>query len=99
MTKAEFTQVSRILTNELFISSEELDAWKIVGKCDQDDVIRFLEQYRTGRQMGLRMVPDPKECKEACEKWHGYDPHWWAAVQAVKEESNGQDQSDHQTAI
>lgn len=98
MTRTEFGWISRVLTNELFISSEDLEAWKMVGKCDIDDVLRYLEQFRTGRQMGLRMVPNPKECREACEKYHGYDPYWWAAVQEIKEESNEQrskDQGDH----
>ena len=86
MTRGEFKAVGRILTNELYISSEELEEWKVVGKCDQADVLRYLEQFRTGRKMGLRMVPDPKECKESCEKYHGYDPYWWQALQEIREE-------------
>ena len=83
MTRNEFTQVSRLLTNELFISSEDAETWRVIGKCDKDDVLRYLEQFRRGRQMGLRLVPDPSECKEWCDKWHGYDPYVWQAIKEV----------------
>lgn len=85
MTRTEFGWISRVLTNELFISSEDLEAWKMVGKCDIDDVLRYLEQFRVGRQMGLRLVPDPSECKEWCENWHGYDPNVWRAIKEAME--------------
>ena len=87
MTRGEFKTIGRILTNELYISSEELEDWKVVGKCDQREVLQYLEQFRTGRRMGLRMVPEPGECKEWCDERHGYDPYWWAAIQEIKKEA------------
>lgn len=86
MTRDEFTQIGRILTNELFISSEELEAWKTIGRCSKDDVLRYLQQFRHGRELGIRMTPDPTECKEWCENRHGIDPYVWEALQEIRYE-------------
>ena len=86
MTKNEFTAVCRILTNELFISSEDLEGWKLVGKCNRDDVMRYLDQFRSARKYGIRMTPDPAECKEMCENTHGLDPFVWEALEEIRHE-------------
>lgn len=86
MTKNDFAVICRILTNELFISSEDMDSWKVIGKCDKDDVLRYLHQFRSARKMGIRMTPDPAECKEWCEERHGIDPYIWEALEEIRHE-------------